>query len=216
MAENIISSQKAYKTLKSQTLVSQERFSTIENFFKHAKKEDLKGDVVECGTWKGGTFAYMCHICLTADLGTCWGLDSFEGLPDPSDEDGQKAKVRMKRPNKLEASISDVNKSLSLIGIDPENELIKIVKGFFESSVPETKKKIKKISLLRLDGDWYDSTKICLENFYDLVVDGGMIVIDDYGHWEGCKKAVDEFRQKKEITTKLQKTDYTEYTWIKE
>jgi O-methyltransferase len=71
------------------------------------------------------------------------------------------------------------------------------------------------IAILRLDNDWYESTKFCLEKLYDKVIDGGIIIIDDYGHWVGAKRAVDEFREKNNIITPLIQTDYTEYYWIK-
>ena len=69
--------------------------------------------------------------------------------------------------------------------------------------------------MLRLDGDWYESTKICLEKLYDKVVVGGVIIIDDYGHWVGAKNATDEFRTTNNIVSPLLQTDYTEYYWIK-
>jgi hypothetical protein len=66
-----------------------------------------------------------------------------------------------------------------------------------------------------LDGDWYESTKICLEKLYDKVIDGGIIIIDDYGHFIGAKKATDEFRKNNKIYSPLIQTDYTEHYWIK-
>ena len=75
--------------------------------------------------------------------------------------------------------------------------------------------KIGEIAVLRLDGDWYESTKICLDKLYDRVIEGGIIIIDDYGHWVGAKKAVDNFRNKYNILSPLIQTDYTEHYWIK-
>jgi predicted O-methyltransferase YrrM len=92
-----------------------------------------------------------------------------------------------------------------------------LVKGFFQDTlqIQENIDNIGEIAVLRLDGDWYDSTKICLEKLYDKVIDGGVIIIDDYGHFIGAKRATDEFREKYNIRSPLIKTDYTEYYWIK-
>ncbi|MBU4510223.1 TylF/MycF family methyltransferase [bacterium] len=81
------------------------------------------------------------------------------------------------------------------MGIDKKN--IKMIKGWFQNTLPEYKNKIGKISLLRIDADWYESTKCCLENLYDNVIDEGFVVIDDYGTCFGAKKALDEFLEKK-------------------
>lgn len=88
-------------------------------------------------------------------------------------------------------------------------ENIVISKGWFQDTLPKDKEKIGKIALLRLDGDWYESTKCCLENLYDNVIIGGYIVLDDYGYWEGAKKALDEFFIKRKISPELIKIDYT-------
>jgi len=82
-------------------------------------------------------------------------------------------------------------------------------------NIPEIENEIKEIAVLRLDGDWYDSTMVCLEKLYDKVVVGGVILIDDYGHWVGAKRATDEFRAKRNIVSPLLQTDYTEHYWIK-
>ena len=87
------------------------------------------------------------------------------------------------------------------------SELIKFVKGKVEETLSIYKP--EKIALLRLDTDWYESTKTELEELYDNVVSKGVIIIDDYGHWEGCRKAVDEFIKKRNLCVLLNRIDYT-------
>ena len=95
-------------------------------------------------------------------------------------------------------SVAIVNELLvSKINFPANN--VKTYKGLFQDTVPHASN-IDKIALLRLDGDWYDSIKICLENFYDRVVIGGVIIIDDYSSYDGCKKALDEFMDSKNLT----------------
>ena len=89
--------------------------------------------------------------------------------------------------------------------VNKENTMIK--KGWFQNTLPEIKDKIGPIAILRLDSDWYESTKCCLDNLYDNVIQGGYIVIDDYGCWEGCKRAVDEFLEKRNMKINLIKID---------
>ena len=72
---------------------------------------------------------------------------------------------------------------------------IEFVKGWFENTVPVTRKQIQQIAVLRIDGDWYESTKCCLENLYDKVSSGGYVIVDDYQSCYGCRRAVDEFIQ---------------------
>ncbi|HUP59862.1 MAG TPA: TylF/MycF/NovP-related O-methyltransferase [Thermoanaerobaculia bacterium] len=72
-------------------------------------------------------------------------------------------------------------------------ERVEIRKGWFQDTLPSAKHEIGSIAVLRLDGDWYESTRVCLDNLYDLVAPGGYVIIDDYNYWEGCKRAVDEF-----------------------
>jgi len=81
--------------------------------------------------------------------------------------------------------------------------------------VPIESKRMGPIALLRLDGDWYESTKICLDGLYNHVVPGGVVVIDDYGHWEGCRRAVDEFIAGSKHPIFLNHIDYTGRYWIK-
>jgi len=90
-----------------------------------------------------------------------------------------------------------------------DNTKIHLIKGWFNETLASYKVEVDKIALLHLDCDLYKSVKICLDEFYDNVVDGGFIVVDDYGHWGGCKKAVDEFIKKRNLKIELIKIDYT-------
>ena len=83
----------------------------------------------------------------------------------------------------------------------------RIIKGWFQDTLPQNIDKIGNIAILRLDGDWYESTKVCLEYLYDNVVEGGYILVDDYNFWPGCKKAVDEFFDNRKIFPNIIKVD---------
>jgi hypothetical protein len=86
---------------------------------------------------------------------------------------------------------------------------VHLVRGWFEQTIPSATPSLGPIALLHLDCDWYESVKLCLDRLYDRVVDGGFIVVDDYGHWQGCRKAIDEFRRHRGLTNELIQVDYT-------
>jgi hypothetical protein len=88
-------------------------------------------------------------------------------------------------------------------------ETTHLIKGWFNDTLSAHKERIGKIALLHLDGDWYESVKVCLDELYDSVIQGGFIVIDDYGHWQGCRKATDEFIKQRNLKIDLSSTDYT-------
>jgi O-methyltransferase len=196
------------------TLVSRER---LENCYHQCKKfMNTNYSFVECGVAKGGSLAIM--KVAAGKNNKIFGFDSFEGMPPVTNEDidnYNKDDPRYWVGKLNENGINDVYNIFNTLNLDMNN--VTLVQGFFQDilQVQENIDNIGKIAVLRLDGDWYESTKICLEKLYDKVVDNGIIIIDDYGHFIGAKKATDEFRMKQSIITPLIKTDYTEYYWIK-
>jgi len=150
-----------------------------------------------------------------------FGFDSFEGMPDITDKDlGSYNKsdplcfVSGKEENNLSGGIENVYKTFESLNVSMNN--VKLVKGFFNETLKEDMiDSIGPIAILRLDGDWYESTRVCLEKLYEKVIVGGVIIIDDYGHWIGAKRATDEFRENNKIYSPLIKTDYSEHYWIK-
>jgi O-methyltransferase len=91
------------------------------------------------------------------------------------------------------------------VGIPQERSVFHV--GWFQDTVPAAAREIPKIAILRIDGDWYDSTKVCLEHLYDLVSPNGYVIIDDYNTFSGCHDAVDEFRASRHITSPIENVD---------
>jgi len=200
--------------VKPYTLVSFERLYNVHMLSRLIEENSMKGAFVECGVWKGGCVAIMAHVAKKAGSNRkIWLFDSFEGLPEPTKKDGIEAKIfaskkdsgKLKSIKKVVASISDVNEILSKLKIDRKNIVIR--KGWFQDTLPKAKKDIGAISILRLDADWYESTKICLEKLYGLIIPKGYIIIDDYYSWGGCRKAVDEFIAKNNLQIKIRRID---------
>ncbi len=175
--------------------------SNLVNLYRLVKKLDgdsIPGDIVECGVWNGGSSALMgyAHAQKNGALArTFWLFDSFSGLPKPGEKDGKQAQDTFYQGYCLgsEAKVREVVRKLRL----PLDEYA-FVPGWFEDTLPKTQ--IDRIALLHIDADWYDSVKQVLDTYYDSVVPNGFIALDDYGYWEGCKRAVDEFFQQRGIT----------------
>ena len=157
----------------------------------------LSGSIVECGVAQGGSAALMALVA--AESGNqrhIWLFDSFEGLPAPTARDfadGKTGKhVRPLPPGSCLGTYEQVEELLfATLGLDSTN--ITMVKGWFQDTLPVNRDKIGDIVVLRIDADWYESTKCCLENLYDNVIPGGYVIIDDYGACFGAQKATDEF-----------------------
>ena len=216
-----------YQICEKESLnISKDRFLTLYQSISYVLNNDIKGDFVECGIFKGGS-AMMMAFLLTDKLYShknkkIWMYDTFEGMANPSlyDEniDNQNAILELNNIQKKEnandiwaySTLSYVKKNLEKTKIN-ENKLV-YIKGLVEETLH--KKKPESIALLRLDTDFYQSTKIELEKLYPLLSKGGILIVDDYGHWKGCKKAVDEyFLNKKNIF--FQQIDYSGIVGVK-
>lgn len=190
--------------IKPFTFVGPERMQSLYNLAQRIEIENIPGDVLECGICNGGTAAILAHFAthsLKYDR-TVWLFDSFAGMPDTTEKDEDEAKEWV---GKVVGTLDKVLKVLELVNSDMDK--VKIIDGWFEDTFPTLH--IPQIALLNIDADWYASVKLCLDTFYDAVVPGGFISFDDYGHWPGCRKAVDEFFEERQLPYQLQEVDYT-------
>ncbi|KRT65815.1 MAG: hypothetical protein XU11_C0019G0036 [Candidatus Dadabacteria bacterium CSP1-2] len=189
------------------TLLNYPRLSTLYEIATHLERRKVMGSFVECGVLNGGSSGLMAKIASNNRVRHIWLFDSWEGLPEPTAFD---ISYQGKTGNKGMAfgSIESV-KELLFKKLKLDGRRIHLQRGWFNDTIPLCKKDIGEIALLHLDCDWYESLKFCLEELFDCVVKGGFIVIDDYGHWEGCKMAVDEFIESRKLHIELVKIDYT-------
>lgn len=185
------------------TMVGKERVLNLYRLALMVKKEGIEGDIVECGVANGGTAAVLAHLATGKSSNRIvWLFDSFKGMPATTPLDGEEAKQWVGKALGNKEKVLEVLKK-----VDADLNKVKIIEGMFEETFPMMT--IPKIALLNIDADWYESVKLCLEKFYDSVVSGGFISIDDYGHWEGCRRAVDEFFAKRGLNYELNTVDYT-------
>jgi O-methyltransferase len=189
------------------SMIGKKRMYFTAQAMLYAKNNKLQGDLVECGVWKGGTILLYKLFNDFYNLNkSIFAYDTFEGMGIPTkfdiDHQGFLASEQMKLTQKSEklknihcfAEIENVKKNILKYS---KLDNINFIKGQVENTLRLKKNLPKKISILRLDTDFYESTKIELEILYPRLVDGGVLIIDDYGHWKGCRKATDEFFNKK-------------------
>ncbi|MFF2190954.1 TylF/MycF/NovP-related O-methyltransferase [Streptomyces sp. NPDC058155] len=191
------------RAVKPFTMTSPERLNAFILATRHVVRHNIPGDIVECGVWRGGSMQ-ACAKTLLALGETDRGLhlfDTFEGMPPPTAEDlrrdGRSAEDLLAaqgkdRPIWAVASLDDVQAGFE--NVPYPGERVHYVQGLVEDTVPQQAP--EQISILRLDTDWYASTKHELEFLYPRLVSGGVLLIDDYGYWQGSRQAVDEFLEK--------------------
>lgn len=165
----------------------------------------VQGDIVECGTARGGSLAMLAlsnQKFAFQPRRSIWSFDTFDGIPAPTknDPDYEKAK---RYTGEFKGSIEEVSSLIRTLGAF---DSVRLVKGLFQDTLPSSP--IARIAVLHLDGDWYESTRCALENFYDRVTPGGIIQIDDYGYWAGAKKATDEFFANRGVGLRLLNIDW--------
>lgn len=188
---------KAIKKVVPYTMVGRKGLLVTYKLVRDAMLQSVSGCLVECGVARGGTSALMLDATFHP-IKDIWLFDSFEGLPEPTAEDGV-----LRRPTSKDKSSWDLAKGYCLGTQEEVEDLlfnkfgfskdkVHLVKGWFQDTLPVYREKVGNIAVLRLDSDWYESTKCCLENLYDNVVDSGYVILDDYA-LVGCRKAVDEF-----------------------
>lgn len=184
------------------TMVSEGAVGFLVDAVRHIVEQNVEGDFLECGVWQGGCSAAMMLANLAlqpAKKRMVHMFDSYEGLPPAKPEDGPLALQWQADVHGADyysnctASLELVQQNFIALGIAEQD--IRFYKGWFAQTVPcfAQANPDFKIAILRLDGDWYESTKVCLEQLYPLVSEGGIVIIDDYYTWDGCALAVHEY-----------------------
>lgn len=193
------------ETIKPFTMTTSQRIWSLLQAVDYTVNQPIPGDFVECGVWRGGSIMAMTRRLL--ELGSSdrmiWLYDTFEGMTAPSDEDVEepsgKSAHKLLRDTPINgadevnvwciAHLDEVHANVLSTGY-PESAL-RFVKGDVDVTLRETVP--EEIALLRLDTDWYQSTRTSLEVLFPKLAIGGVCILDDYGHWGGARKAVDEY-----------------------
>ena len=196
------------------TMIGLKRLENIQFCIEQILTNGIKGDLVETGVWRGGAVIFMRAVLKAYGITdrSVWVADSFQGLPKPNNE---KYEHDLEDEHHLQpilrVSLEDVKYNFKKY--DLLDEQVKFLKGWFKDTLPSAP--IQNISLLRLDGDMYESTIDALSNLYSKVSVGGYVIIDDWNAIKACKKAVQDFREKNNIQDEIIPIDQTGVFWKK-
>jgi predicted O-methyltransferase YrrM len=193
-----------YRAVRPYTMSGNARLRGLHRAVRHVVRAEVPGAVVECGTARGGSAALMgLALASLAAPRRLWVFDTFEGIPPPTGDDPD-YEIARRYTGHFRGDLEEVRALFERLGLLART---RFVKGRFQDTVPAWAG--EPIAVLHLDGDWYESVKICLDHLYDRVSPGGIVQIDDYGHWAGARRAVDEFLAARGITAPLRWLDYT-------
>jgi hypothetical protein len=201
--------EKHYVNSYAVSMVPLARLDNIENCIVDILRHRVPGDLIETGVWRGGATIFMRGALKAYGVSDrlVWVADSFEGLPAPDPErfplesKAQAGPVIQKVYHNFAASLEEVRHNFAAYKL--LDDQVKFLKGWFKDTLPAAP--ISALSLIRLDGDFYESTRDGLNYLYDRLSIGGYVIVDDYGEdsWTYCRKAVDEFRSARRIEDAL-------------
>lgn len=207
------------RRVRRQTLTSAARIAALCDSVEYLVRHDVRGPLVECGVWRGGSMmaAALTLVRLGDTERDLYLFDTFRGMTEPTEADvpspydGYSMHKRFRRRKRgktsdwAAVSVENVRRNMLSTGYPPER--VHLVKGLVEDTLEESAP--ASIALLRLDTDWYESTKHELEELYPRLEPGGVLIIDDYGHFEGAKRAVDEYFERTEDRVLLSRIDFS-------
>jgi hypothetical protein len=208
----------AFGAVRPFTMTSPERIFVLYHAVQYIHRHRISGDVVECGVWKGGSMMAIARTLkkLGDESRHLHLFDTFEGMSEPTEKDvvhfGTDAKTMMQESQREQqdsvwcySPIDEVKKNVGGTGYDPAK--LHYIKGRVEDTIPANAPQT--IALLRLDTDWYESTKHELVHLFPRLSPGGVLIIDDYGWWKGARQATDEYLEQNNIKILLNRIDHT-------
>ena len=209
-----------YEKVKDRTMTSPERIYSLIEAVQYIGRNNIPGAIVECGVWKGGSMMAAAETLISQSDTTreLFLYDTFEGMSDPGELDktrlGESAVGLMESNTDKEkntvwaySTLDTVKEGMAATGYP--NPKIRYIRGKVEDTIPGTIPGAGGIAVLRLDTDWYESTRHELEHLFPLLNTNGVLILDDYGHWQGARKAVDEYFDKHPQPILLNRIDET-------
>ncbi len=197
----------------SHTMIGRKRLDNLQQCMETVLTENVPGDFIETGIWRGGACIFMRGILVAHGVTdrTIWAADSFEGVPPPTWPEDEGFNISRDVLPVLAVPLEDVQQLFQRYGL--LDDKVQFLKGWFKDSLPVAP--IEQLAILRLDGDLYESTMTALLPLYDKVAHGGFVIVDDYGSCPPCKRAIDDFRMERGITDTLHVIDQQSVYWRK-
>jgi O-methyltransferase len=189
------------------TMVGHRRLDNIQDCVETVLRNEIPGDLVETGVWRGGGSIFMRAVLKAHGVTDrrVWAADSFDGFPEPVSNDD----TDLRHVQYLKVSLDDVRGAFDRFGL--LDDQVRFLPGWFHETLPSAP--IERIAVLRLDGDLYSSTMSALRALYSRVSSGGYVIVDDYYSWESCRRAVTEFLEAENLTPNIQRIDWTGAFW---
>ncbi len=196
----------------AETMIGRRRLDNLIEILTTILDGPIPGDLIETGVWRGGSTILM-RGALAAwnDVDrTVWVADSFRGLPAPdADRYPADTGIDLSQVSALAVGRSEVEANFARYGL--LDDQVAFIEGWFRDTLPGAP--IDRLALLRLDGDLYESTAVALESLYPKVVPGGFVIVDDYGAFDACRQAVDDYRKTHDVTEPIHTIDWTGVWW---
>ena len=214
-----------WNAVRHATMTSQARVIALCDAVEHVVNHGVAGDIVECGVWKGGSMMAAANTLMLYGKTDrrLWLYDTFAGMNPPTQRDvdylGKTAATLLDQSDPQQsdsvwccAGLEEVQENMRQTGY-PVDKLQFVVGEVETTLVPDSSALEhdlpEKIAILRLDTDWYESTRVALEVLYPRLSPGGVLIVDDYGHWKGCREAVDEYFDEHGQRPFFNRIDYT-------
>jgi O-methyltransferase len=198
--------------VEAETMIGLKRLDNLHACIETVISDQIPGDLIETGVWRGGACIFMRAALNTYGDQTrkIWVADSCEGLPKPDDRHPQDQGDTLWTFNHtLAVSLDQVKANFSRYGL--LDERVRFLKGWFKDTLPRAP--IERLAILRLDGDMYSSTMDALVSLYPKLSRGGFVIIDDYGAIETCREAVADFRESNKINDPILPIDQDAVYW---
>jgi predicted O-methyltransferase YrrM/tetratricopeptide (TPR) repeat protein len=197
--------------IRPYTMLSEQRLHSLYTLARSVCERDLPGNFVECGVAAGGSSALLAFVIrrYSKQPRRLFSFDSFSGMPEPSQLDchqGISAESTGWGTGTCAAPEESVREICTKLGV---LDLVTTVKGYFEETLPSLRDWVGMVGLLHLDGDWYGSTRAILDNLYDRLMNDALLQVDDYGYWDGCRKAIHEFEAERGVSFEIHPIDGT-------
>ncbi len=210
-----------YRKCSPYTMTAIERLYSLYKSVEYITKYKIPGDIVECGVWRGGSMM-LCAITLLKlkdTERTLYLYDTYEGMTEPTEKDirirdnilANNIYSELKNKKIFCSPLSDVKNAMYSTGYPKEK--LKFIVGKVEDTIPSNMP--EKISLLRLDTDWFESTYHELKHLFPKLTVNGVIIIDDYGYWKGAKQATDNYLKENKVKILLNRIDHSARIGIK-
>jgi hypothetical protein len=193
-------------------MIGLKRLDNLERCIADVLERDVPGDLIETGVWRGGAVIFM-RAALKANGDRdriVWVADSFRGLPKPdSSQHLDDVDDALWNKQDLMVPLEEVRANFTRYGL--LDEQVRFLPGWFQDTLPDAP--IERLSILRLDGDLYESTMVALCSLYPKLSVGGYVIVDDYYAIRGCRRAVDDFRARHGIDDEMHQVDWACAFW---